>query len=148
MSAEQIRSYIVKHRPDLSPERVDELVGERVWAMRTKKSDRRVSFDYVDDDPVTLECRKCGAKSRVNRKTIAIAIEKAKLSGDDVYVSPRGQMVGRPSRMKSGAAQLKGPLKPSTNESQWCGGLAESNSISPCPGERGPNEQGRWQGRR
>jgi hypothetical protein len=92
LSAEQVRASVTQTYPDLTPERVEELVGEWMGGMRTRKSDRRLSFvdAKVQGSQVILECRECGAKPLVSRKDLAMVVEKAKGRGEEVYVSPRG----------------------------------------------------------
>jgi hypothetical protein len=94
LSAERARAFIAENRPELTPERVEELAGEWIGGMRTRTSDRRVSLvdAKVQGNQVTLKCRVCGAKPLVNRKDLAMVIEKAKRDGGDVYVSPRGNV--------------------------------------------------------
>jgi hypothetical protein len=97
MSAEQVRTFIVRLRPDFTPEHVEELVRLRLTDMRTKDSERRVSvYDAdVEDTQVTLECRGCGSMPKINRRKLAITIERADRSGEDVYVSPGGKLFRR-----------------------------------------------------
>jgi hypothetical protein len=97
MSAARIRSFIAKERPDLTPERIDDLVRERISNVRTRESERRVSFDEVKvlDGHVTLECRKCGATPRLSVRKLSTLAKEADRSGKDLYVSARGQTVVR-----------------------------------------------------
>ena len=93
-SVAQLRLLLSRARPDLSDKQVDARVRERLAGLRTTESTERVSWgDYPNEGgDVTLECRKCHAKPRVNRKKLSMLIDKVQPPKRYVLVSPGGEM--------------------------------------------------------
>ena len=100
VTAAQLRSRIACESPELTADEVEDQVQSSLSAMRTKESDRRVSYSEVETqgNRAILNCRQCGARPIVNRKLLDKAVEESVQSGcEAIYVSPGGQIsINRP----------------------------------------------------